>query len=267
MPLLRIKDQDLFYTWTQASNGPAILLIHGLGSSSSYYASIIPTLVQQGYSCLAFDTPGSALSRYRGKDCDTETICGAASALIAAVDLDPKRIIVVGHSMGAVIASELALHLGLPGVVLIGPVDPSPSLGEVFASRIERVEAEGMEAMANTIPFAATGSRANSTHQAFIRALLLSQSAEGYTSLCRTIVNAKRPRYSEIKCPLLIVTGSDDQTSPLQRSQDILRDWGSVQEHKTIEVLDGVGHWHCIEAADQVSKLVQQFADQVSKLV
>lgn len=76
--------------------------------------------------------------------------------------------------------------------------------------------------MASTIPAAATGPKATSTHRAFIRALLLAQSPEGYMSLCRTIASAKCPRYGDIRCPLLIVAGSHDQTSPLRGSRDIL---------------------------------------------
>ncbi|EQL01935.1 alpha/beta hydrolase fold family protein [Ophiocordyceps sinensis CO18] len=223
MPSLRIQDQDLYYDWTRAGDDGLILVfIHGLGSSNSFYAPIIPSLVEAGYSCLAFDTPGSALSNYRGIDSDAEMMCGAASALISALDLDSRRVIVVGHSMGAVVASELALHLNLVGVVLIGPVSPSDALSQVFAARIKRVQAGGMEAMASTIPAAATGPKATSTHRAFIRALLLAQSPEGYMSLCRTIASAKCPRYGDIRCPLLIVAGSHDQTSPLRGSRDIL---------------------------------------------
>lgn len=59
MPCLRIEDQDLYYDWTQAGDDSLVLVfIHGLGSSSSFYAPIIPSLVEHGYSCLAFDTPG-----------------------------------------------------------------------------------------------------------------------------------------------------------------------------------------------------------------
>lgn len=43
--------------------------------------------------------------------------------------------------MGAIVAAELALRLDLAGVVLIGPVNPSEKLGQLFAVRIRRVQA------------------------------------------------------------------------------------------------------------------------------
>ncbi|KAH0598878.1 hypothetical protein MHUMG1_02990 [Metarhizium humberi] len=263
MPAIQIDNQDLYYSWSPAGEGPILLLIHGLGSSNSFYASIIPGLVQKGFSCLAFDTPGSASSPYRGSDSDGEEICGAAVALIAALELDVKRIVVVGHSMGAIIASELALRLDILGVILIGPVNPSAALADVFDARIKLVENEGMEGVANVVPFAATGPKATATQKAFIRALLLAQTAEGYKSLCRLIANAKRPRYEDIKCPLLIIAGSHDKTAPLTGSQDILNSWGVEAGLKRIEILAGVGHWHCIEAAPEVEDLVGAFVEAV----
>jgi DNA repair exonuclease SbcCD nuclease subunit len=79
-----------------------------------------------------------------------------------------------------------------------------------------------MEAVAKVIPSAATGPNATATQKAFIRTLLLAQTAAGYKSLCRTIAGATRPRYEDITCPLLIIAGSHDKTAPLTGSQDIL---------------------------------------------
>ncbi|PKS08447.1 hypothetical protein jhhlp_005065, partial [Lomentospora prolificans] len=68
------------------------------------------------------------------------------------------------------------------------------------------------------------------------------------------------PDYSAIKCPLLIVAGGDDKTCPLPSSEMILQSVGTIQSLKALEVLDGVGHWHCIEAGDIVADLLVNFA-------
>lgn len=72
-----------------------------------------------------------------------------------------------------------------------------------------------MEAMADTIPSAATGSKSSLTQKAFIRSLILSQKPEGYNSLCRVIAEAGRPNYSDARSPLLILAGEEDKTSPV----------------------------------------------------
>lgn len=78
--------------------------------------------------------------------------------------------------------------------------------------------------MADTIPLAATGPGSNATQRAFIRALLLAQTPEGYNSLCRAIVEAEIPQYSKINSALLILCGSHDKTSPLASAQSIQKE-------------------------------------------
>jgi alpha-beta hydrolase superfamily lysophospholipase len=78
-----------------------------------------------------------------------------------------------------------------------------------------------MECMADEIPKAATGTKAQPVHRAFIRALLLAQSVEGYSSLCSVIATAQPPNYADIDTPVLLLAGSDDKTSPLKNVTEI----------------------------------------------
>ncbi len=63
MPFTETNGKLLYYTWnstdrSQKGSGLTLLLIHGLGSSSSFYAPIVPYLTAAGFSCLAVDTHG-----------------------------------------------------------------------------------------------------------------------------------------------------------------------------------------------------------------
>lgn len=51
------------------------------------------------------------------------------------------KVWVVGHSMGGMIACELAIQYPhrVKGLILPGPVHPSPTLSEVFTKRIAAV--------------------------------------------------------------------------------------------------------------------------------
>jgi pimeloyl-ACP methyl ester carboxylesterase len=123
-------------------------------------------------------------------------------------------------------------------------------------------EIDGLEALANTIPAAATGSKAGSLQHAFIRSLILGTSSEGYMSLCNVIAKATKPEYGNVKVPLLILVGSEDKTAPLSGSEAILKAYGTSKEGKMIEILDSVGHWHCIEAPEMVSSHVLRFTQK-----
>lgn len=111
--------------------------------------------------------------------------------------------------------------------------------------------------MANTIPNAATGSKSTALQKAFIRELILGQSPEGYISLCKVISEATAPDYAAIKAPLLIIAGTEDKAAPLEGCKHIIANVSSTL--KTLDVLPGVGHWHCIEASDEVGNLILKF--------
>ncbi|KAG9252981.1 alpha/beta hydrolase fold family protein [Emericellopsis atlantica] len=268
MPISQIQGQKVYYQHSSptATNGTTIVLIHGLGSSHAFYGPIVPELIKNDYACLAIDTPGSGCSQPASKDRTPKEIASVISELLNTLSVNVSKSIVVGHSMGGMIASELAVQ-GVLGSVLIGPVHPSPNLTTVFNQRIETVQKNGLEALADTVPKAATGSLSTPTHHAFIRALILSQTAENYASLCRTIATASAPEYSKVNSPVLVIAGGDDKTSPLEGCQTIVDStmkvtggsWGADAKKK-LEIVEGVGHWHVIEAPEQVGQLIVDFA-------
>ncbi|KFA70280.1 hypothetical protein S40285_08216 [Stachybotrys chlorohalonatus IBT 40285] len=266
MPVIQVSDQAIYYQHLLASgrNAATLLFIHGLGSSHAFYNTVAPGLVQNEFSCLLIDTPGSGLSPFNGQDKSSSELAVTITELLAKLDINPHSVFAIGHSMGALLACGLAARAPICGVVLIGPVHPTPALAEIFASRIETVEKQGIEVLADSIPTAATGSKASATQRAFIRALILSQSPQGYISLCRTIAQAMPSSYEQLRCPILIIAGGEDKTSPLPGCSTIFERWGCAEEEKKLAVLEGVGHWHCIEAADQVSTLVEKFATAYS---
>ena len=84
---------------------PVLLLVHGIGSTRAFWDPIVPLLT--GYECLAVDVPGfgdaPALE-------DEMTVPGLAVALHARlVDEELDEVVVIGHSLGGMIAQELAL--------------------------------------------------------------------------------------------------------------------------------------------------------------
>ena len=59
--------------------------------------------------------------------------------LMKARKLEASRTILVGHSMGGMVACEVATQLDLRGLVLLGPVHPTPAMGDIFQQRISNV--------------------------------------------------------------------------------------------------------------------------------
>ncbi|KAF9696505.1 hypothetical protein EKO04_005470 [Ascochyta lentis] len=265
MPFLNISDKKIHYTDLKPEGKDALetfIFMHGLGSSQNYYYAVVERLRVKGFRCIIFDNTGAGRSPYTGTDSNIQSLGDDIIGILDALNV-PKAV-VVGHSMGGIVAAHLAAERSdrVLAAVLIGPVYPNEGAATVFAKRIEAVQKDGMQSMADTVPQTAVGSTAISPlASAFIRELLLSQDPAGYCANCRVISNAKPPNYSNINIPVLILAGEEDKSAPLEGCQKMFEEMSTSE--KRLEVLKGVGHWHCIEAFEEVAKLVEGFYHEI----
>ncbi|CAN8096262.1 unnamed protein product [Discula destructiva] len=267
MPFLQIGYKQIHLTDYKPSNtghGPSddtktIICHHGLGSSQNFYQPIVPDLVSAGFRVIIFDATGAARSPYTQVE---QSIASLASDVVSILDAFalPKAV-VMGHSMGGIVASHLAQDSGsrdrIQAIILVGPVYPSAGLSQVFEKRIDLVQKEGMSTMADTVPFTAPGSNASPLVRAFIRELLLGQTAQGYLSHCRVISGSERPCYESITAPVLLIAGEEDRSADLAMCKKMFQEIGSKEKH--MELLKGVGHWHCLETPELVTQKVLNF--------
>lgn len=137
MPSILIKQKYIYYTDDAQNKGDAprttTVFIHGLGSSSCFYKTIIPSLTKVTR-CIALDMRGSGQSPLGGLNQSMDSIARDVASLLDSLNV--KDVLVVGHSMGGTVASCLAsMDKRVKGVVLLGPVNPSPQLTDVFEKR------------------------------------------------------------------------------------------------------------------------------------
>ncbi|KIX94882.1 uncharacterized protein Z520_09572 [Fonsecaea multimorphosa CBS 102226] len=271
MPFATINGHSLHYTdiapaSSSSSQSPAspptLIFVHGLGSTQNYYFPIFSFLTS--YRCIIFDNYGAGRSALQpGTETSIPSIASDVLGLLS--HLGVERAIVVGYSMGGMLPTYLASASPdrVVAGICIGPVHPSETVADVFKQRIPLVQHKGMESMANTIPNGATGPGTTALQKAFIREMLLAQSPEGYCANCHAIELATPPEYAKVKCPMLIIAGDQDKSAPLAGCEMIFKELGTAPERKKLEVLKGVGHWHCVEAPDEVGRFVRQFVEQL----
>src|ERR1700712_35077 len=103
--------------------------VHGLGSTQNYYAPILPAFTEENFRCIAFDTTGSGRSPPVHNT--TQNVQTLSDDIIVLMDfLKVEKAVLVGHSMGCLVAANLALTFPerIVASVWIGPVYPGPQL-------------------------------------------------------------------------------------------------------------------------------------------
>jgi aminoacrylate hydrolase len=106
LPILRRNHSDLFYTKTGA--GPALLLIQGVGVIGNGWRPQIDGLAD-AFTVFAFDNRGIGQSGTGEGDLSIEALADDALAILDAEGVDGFHL--AGHSMGGLVAQEVALRV------------------------------------------------------------------------------------------------------------------------------------------------------------
>ena len=238
--------------------GPAVVMVHGLGGTSSSFQLLMPALA--GFRVLRPDLPGAGRSPVRpGRP-------GLAGLIAAVVELmragDIARAHLVGHSMGALLCQHLAAaepsrvaSLALYGAIL----EPTPAARAALAERADEARAAGMAGIADAVSAGSLGAGGRAAHpaaSAFVRESLLRQPPAGYAAHCEVLAAARAADHPAIRCPTLLVHGAEDPVAPLAMAERLRGRIGGAGAR--LEIIAGAGHWPMLEAPERAAELLRE---------
>jgi len=211
---------------------PCILLIHGAMNDHSVWALQSRYLAHHGHAVLAVDLPGHGRSAGPALP-SIEALADWLLALLAATGV--KRVALAGHSMGSLIALEVAsrladsnMDLHATRLVMIGtafPMKVSPALLETALASplkaIDMVNALSIATLAAKPSNPGPGSWLHGVSRALMRRLQASYARAGHGNLfhhdfsvCDRYAGAMEAA-SRVSCPaLMVLGGKDSMTSP-----------------------------------------------------
>jgi 3-oxoadipate enol-lactonase len=240
-----------------AGTGPAVVFLHGIGGTSNVY-QVQADALSSDYQVIRPDFAGAGRSPVGG-----EISIDSHAADVAAV-LDALGIgsaVVVGHSMGTLVARALAARhpARVAGLALLGPVQPPDAAGrEAIRARAAVLRADGPAAIADAIVTRSLSPGTRSAKPeiaAFVRELVMRQDPEGYARNNEALAAAADPGPVDLRLPLLLVAGRDDTLSPPSVSERIAAAHGSAD----IRVIDGIGHQIPLEDARRTTQILTTF--------
>jgi len=234
-----------------------IVMIHGMWVGSDCWKRYKHLFEERDYECL---TP---TLRYHDIDPSSEPPedLGTYSLLEYAHDLEKyvrsldTRPILVGHSMGGLLAQILAARGLSDQVVLLAPAPPSSVNGarwSVIRSLIGIFARWGFWKRPNRISF-------KKAEYAFLHNLPAEERKEAYATLVyesgRALAEISAPFLdrqhasqvdeSKVSYPVLVVGGSLDRITPASVARSVAKKYGAVSTYKEFE-----GHSHWILAED-----------------
>ena len=237
----------------RASSLP-MLLIHGAGASSAIWMMVLARL-SRPTRAVAIDLPGHGPSP-PAEGAKPASIAGyreATGALAAALCLG--RSVLVGHSMGALVALEAALAWPdkVAALVLCGAAARLPVPSELLAVvRDEHARFPEWLAEHALSPAAKPGLR-----RAFVAAGLAATRdtiLADYAAIAACDLGA---RLKQVACPVAWLHGADDRIVPAPAVDDLGR-------HHALAVIPNAGHILPIEAPAVIAATAQRLAAQTN---
>ncbi|CAK7240535.1 MAG: hypothetical protein STHCBS139747_001977 [Sporothrix thermara] len=265
-------------------SGQLVVCLHGLGGSTDTFKTFVPLLDASAFCAVSVDFPGFGKSpAASGPNARRVSIADHVAnlhhlitSLQAAAAADSaaatKPLLLVGHSMGAVVALQYAAaHPGaVGGALLLGPGRAGgriPPARKAMLDLAALVRAEGIGAAATkssqvTNFYTETAERTvpPALRQAVYDAVAASD-RESYAQSCEAMVADDHvdPDYGAIKCPVVFVAGDKDMISPISRSEDLAKLVGGPTEVQIVRS----GHQPILEDLEGVKLALSIFLEKL----
>lgn len=233
----------------ECGSGPAIVLLHGIGSGSASWLEVAQELGQRAR-VIAWDAPGYGDSTpLRSLAPDATDYAERLLQMLDAMNI--QRCVLVGHSLGAITATAFASGVHqqrISRLVLISPAQgyghPSRALQrqEVRGKRLNALEQLGIERMAEQRSGAMLAPAASPKALAWVQWNMARLNPEGYRQAIELLCGEDLLRHAPLSMPCEVHCGEADAITPPESCLTLAKALGG-----TFNLIADAGHASPIE--------------------
>jgi pimeloyl-ACP methyl ester carboxylesterase len=201
--------------------GPALVLLHGIGSNADSFAGLLP-LLPADWRVAAWNAPGYGASTPLAQDWPTAADYAAALAdFLDRLGLD--RVILAGHSLGTLMGAAFAADhpARVARLILASPalghgVAPGATLSDAAQARIDDLARLGPAAFARArAPRLVYRAEANPKLVAAVEAGMAQVRSPGYDQASRMLASGRLlDDAASLAVPTDIIVGEEDVVTP-----------------------------------------------------
>ncbi|MDB5769898.1 MAG: alpha/beta hydrolase fold protein [Burkholderia sp.] len=201
--------------------GPAIVLLHGIGSSAASWLHCALELGKVGR-VVAWDAPGYGESTpLDGTTPNASDYAERLHQLLQAIGI--TSCVLVGHSLGALMACAFAHGRGLACVQRVLLFSPARGYGaplnaamrdKVHSERLQALRTIGVQGMAEKSPARMLTPQADEAARTWVRWNTLRLNPEGYAQAVEMLCAEDLARYINLRMPVEVHCGDSDLVTP-----------------------------------------------------
>lgn len=247
---IRVNGLDIGYR--VLGNGEPLVMIMGYAGTMDVWD---PTLIEElsrSYRVIVYDNRGIGYSSGRDAPISIRVMAEDAAGLLAALNIERTHIL--GWSMGAMVAQELALAYP-------ERVDKLVLYGTAYDSKpvIEAIDRMGAATPETLLPMLFPAPWLKGNPEIFERLPVPSVPPDAeVVERQRTAVanwSGGDVRLAALRMPVLLVSGEADDVTPVRQSVHL----ASVIEGAWLARFRGAGHWLMYQAPHELARLVTGF--------
>lgn len=238
-----------------------LLFLHGVGGGHHAWERQLPYFAQLGYPSHAWDQPGYGESPVV-EPYGLEQVSAALKRLVEALGGEP--VVLVGHSMGGLVAQETyARHPELVKALVLCFTSPAFAGGDseftkqFIAARIAPLDqGQSMADIAARLMPTMRGSRSDPSGLALARKIMSGVRPDTYRKAVQFLTTFDRRKdLADIKVPTLLIAGSDDRTAPPKVMEKMAQKIPGAE----CLLLEGCGHLGPMDQPDEFNAALLGF--------
>ncbi|MBV8667086.1 MAG: alpha/beta hydrolase [Burkholderiaceae bacterium] len=243
-------------SYRTCGSGPVLVLLHGIGSGAASWMDCALTLAAQ-HRVVAWDAPGyGASTRLPQESPLASDYAERLWRLLAALNV--KSCVLVGHSLGALMAAAYAVRYGatVEKLVLLSPAQGYGSEAKkaegakVVRDRLAVLAELGIDGMAAKRAERLVSERAGEAARAWVRWNMEQLHAQGYTQAVRLLCGDAIEKYRP-PVPASIYCGDADPVTTPAASKVLAEQWGVPYG-----MIESSGHACHVERPEAVAALL-----------
>jgi 3-oxoadipate enol-lactonase len=242
-------------------NQPTLLLSNSLAADMTMWDEIVARVADQ-FRIVRYDARGHGRSDVPVGPYTIERLGRDALAIMDALDI--RRAVFCGLSLGGLTGMWLGASHGerFDGLVLANTA-ASFAPAKMWHDRAEQVRANGVQPLVGATMERWLTKAYRENHpgrSAALRAMVEGTPAAGYAACCEVLARTDmQPHLSRIDCPVLVICGTHDPSTPPARGEEIV----AAIKDATMVTLDAA-HISAVEAADAFAAEVRKFVSRTT---
>ncbi|KAF8865790.1 alpha/beta-hydrolase [Acephala macrosclerotiorum] len=215
---------------------------------------------------LRFDLPDSGFSTFKTPPSVPQFVEDLKSILQPRKSKEAP--ILVGHSLGSILAMHYASQYPVKGLVLIGAGRSAANVPAAVAhmTSLAAKAREGIEGIRDSTIANNVAPSSSDLVRTVVRQMISSRNALGYAATCEALCAKSHvdPDYAKIQCPSVLISGDHDKISPLSRPVDLRKLIGGGSNSVALKVVHS-RHQQVLEDTAGVAEAMEALLGSLSK--